>query len=73
MAIHISFHDHNLIEVKAINDELTTLKIYDNDRPYGSEVTFYFSNPTEVIDWANKIATQGHKINKKYVLDKLGV
>ena len=73
MAIHISFHDQGLIEVNVINNELTSLKIYDGEKPYGSELTFYFSNPTEVADWANKIAAEAHKINRRYVLDKLGV
>lgn len=73
MSIHISFHDSQLINVSVVNDQLTTLKIYDNDKPFGSELTFYFSNPTEVADWAYKIANIAHETNKSYVLDKLGV
>lgn len=73
MAIHISFHDQGLIQVNVINNELTSLKIYDGERPFGSELTFYFNNPTEVAEWANKIAAEAHKINRRYVLDKLGV
>lgn len=73
MAIHISFHDQGLIQVNVINDELTSLKIYDGERPFGSELTFYFSNPTEVADWAFQIANKAHEVNKQYVLDRLGV
>jgi hypothetical protein len=73
MSINISFHDQQLVEIKVIDNDLTSVNIYDNNKPYGSHITFYFSNPTEVADWANEIATKAHKVNRQYVLDKLGV
>ena len=73
MAIHISFHDQGLIEVNVINNELTSLKIYDREKPYGSELTFYFNNPLEVAEWANKIWAKAHNVNKLHTLNKIGV
>jgi len=73
MSINISFHDQQLIEVKVINDELTALKIYDNDKPYGSDLTFYFKSPIEVAEWANKIWAKAHNANKLHTLNKIGV
>jgi len=73
VSINIAFHQPKLIEVQVINDDLTSLDIYDKDESYGSRLTFFFSNPTEVADWANDIAAKAHKVNRRYVLDKLGV
>ena len=73
MSLNISFHSPQLIEVGVINDDLTSLDIYDSPDTYGSRLVFYFSNPTEVIDWANKIINIAEATNRQYVLEKLGV
>jgi len=73
MSLHISFHRPGLIDVHVVNDELTSLDIYDGDEPYGSRVTLYFANPTEVDDWANRISLTAKKGNIQYVLNRLGV
>ena len=73
MSLNISFHSPQLIEVGVINDDLTSLDIYDSPDNYGSRLVFYFSNPTEVIDWANKIINIAEATNRQYVLEKLGV
>ena len=46
MSLNISFHRPGLIDVSVVNDELTSLDIYDGDEPYGSRITLYFANPT---------------------------
>ena len=73
MSLNVTFHNPQLIEVVVVNDQITSLDIYDSPDNYGSRLVFYFSNPTEVADWANKIAAEAHKINRRYILDKLGV
>ena len=73
MSINISFHDQQLVEIKVIDNDLTAVNIYDSDRPYGSHLTFYFSNPTEVMHWGYMISEKAAEVNKKYIADKLGV
>jgi len=73
MSLHISFHRPGLIDVSVVNDELTSLDIYDGDEPYGSRVTLYFANPTEVDDWANKISRAAKQAGRQHMIDRLGV
>lgn len=73
MSINIAFHQPQLIEVQVINDDLTSLDIYDKDESYGSRLTFFFRNPTELIDWTYSISNKAAKVNKEYILEKLGV
>jgi len=73
VSIHIAYHRPQLIEVQVINNELTSLDIYDRDKPYGSKLTFFFRNPTELMDWCVFISNKAAVVNKEHMLEKLGV
>jgi len=73
VSINIAFHQPKLIEVQVINNDLTSLDIYDRDEPYGSKLTFFFRNPTELMDWTYSISNKAAEVNKEYMLEKLGV
>ena len=56
MSIDVSFHNHGLTDVRLINEEITTLDIYDNpDYALGTRVIMFFNSPQEVARWAEKI------------------
>lgn len=57
MSLDISFHNHGLVEVRAIGEDLATLDIYDNpDHALGSRVIMYFNSPIEIAAFASKVA-----------------
>lgn len=56
MSLDVTFHNHGLVDVRLINEEITTLDIYDNpDYALGTRITIFFNSPEEVAKWAEKI------------------
>ena len=70
MSINITFHDQQLVVVRILDNDLTSVNIYDNDRPYGSHVTMFFNNPTEVADWAFDLANKAHLAAKEHIANQ---